>query len=115
MIHTKRLADRLQRTRVLVVGDLMLDCYYWGEVRRISPEAPVPVVKVNEKSYQLGGAGNVVANLAGLGCSSTLVGLIGKDPAADRIKAMVASISVEDHTCCRCREADHHQDKNHGR
>ena len=89
------LGVRLKRSRILVIGDLMLDCYYWGDVRRVSPEAPVPVVKVNEKTYQLGGAGNVAANLAGLGCNTTIIGLIGRDGAADRICAMLDAIGVE--------------------
>ena len=54
---TDDLADRLSRSRVLVVGDLMLDCYYWGSVGRISPEAPVPVVKVDRKTWPVWVAG----------------------------------------------------------
>jgi D-beta-D-heptose 7-phosphate kinase/D-beta-D-heptose 1-phosphate adenosyltransferase len=88
------LGRRLQEARVLVVGDLMLDCYYWGDVHRISPEAPVPVVRVNEKTFHLGGAGNVAANLAGLGCASTVIGLIGRDEPADRICKMLAAMGV---------------------
>ena len=89
------LGGRLERSRILVVGDLMLDCYYWGDVSRISPEAPVPVVKVNEKTYQLGGAGNVAANLAGLGCQTSIIGLTGRDEAAERIRKMLAAMGVE--------------------
>jgi len=85
---------RLKRARILVVGDLMLDCYYWGDVHRISPEAPVPVVRVNEKTFSLGGAGNVAANLAGLGCNATVIGLIGRDEAAERIRKMLADMGV---------------------
>jgi rfaE bifunctional protein kinase chain/domain len=91
------LAARLGRTTVLVVGDLMLDCYYWGDVRRISPEAPVPVVKVNEKTYRLGGAGNVAANLSGLGCSATVIGLIGQDAASGQLQELLASLNIKDH------------------
>jgi D-beta-D-heptose 7-phosphate kinase/D-beta-D-heptose 1-phosphate adenosyltransferase len=90
------LADRLNHTRVLVVGDLMLDCYYWGDVGRISPEAPVPVVKVARKTFSLGGAGNVAANLAGLGGGAIIVGLIGQDEAAGRIREMLAAVEVDD-------------------
>ncbi len=93
---TDDLADRLCRTRVLVVGDLMLDCYYWGSVGRISPEAPVPVVKVDRKTFSLGGAGNVAANLAGLGGRATIVGLIGNDDAAGRIREMLVADGVDD-------------------
>ena len=91
------LGRRLADTTVLVVGDLMLDCYYWGEVSRISPEAPVPIVKVNEKTYTLGGSGNVAANLAGLGCRVSLVGLVGEDQAADKLHRLLADQGVNDH------------------
>jgi D-beta-D-heptose 7-phosphate kinase/D-beta-D-heptose 1-phosphate adenosyltransferase len=94
--HT-HLAGRLSRATVLVVGDLMLDRYYWGDVRRISPEAPVPVVKVNEKTYRLGGAGNVAANLSGLGCSAAVIGLIGDDAASGQIKDLLASLTIRNH------------------
>lgn len=71
------------QTRVLVIGDVMLDRYIWGDVRRISPEAPVPVVAVQNKSQVPGGAGNVAANLAGIECPVTLIGLCGTDANAD--------------------------------
>nr|MCU0808163.1 bifunctional heptose 7-phosphate kinase/heptose 1-phosphate adenyltransferase [Candidatus Contendobacter sp.] len=58
--------------RVLVVGDLMLDRYLWGDVERISPEAPVPVVRLTRESDRVGGAGNVAANLVGLGLETAL-------------------------------------------
>ncbi|BBO93495.1 bifunctional D-glycero-beta-D-manno-heptose-7-phosphate kinase/D-glycero-beta-D-manno-heptose 1-phosphate adenylyltransferase HldE [Desulfosarcina ovata] len=93
----KDLPGRLERTTMLVVGDLMLDRYYWGEVRRISPEAPVPVVKVNEKTFSLGGAGNVAANLAGLGCRVFLMGVVGADATAQKISAMLADAHITDH------------------
>ncbi len=93
----KHLAGRLGRTTVLVVGDLMLDCYAWGDVCRISPEAPVPVVKVNRKTFRLGGAGNVAANLSGLGCTPAIIGLIGQDPASRQVQDLLASFNIEDH------------------
>jgi D-beta-D-heptose 7-phosphate kinase / D-beta-D-heptose 1-phosphate adenosyltransferase len=97
-IH-EHLAGRLNRATVLVVGDLMLDCYYWGDVHRISPEAPVPVVKVkiNEKSFRLGGAGNVAANLSGLGCTAAVLGLIGQDAASIQLQELLASFNIQDH------------------
>jgi D-beta-D-heptose 7-phosphate kinase / D-beta-D-heptose 1-phosphate adenosyltransferase len=79
----------LSRVRVLVVGDIMLDRYYWGRVRRISPEAPVPVVKLQRASDCLGGAGNVAANLAGLECAVTVVGLYGRDPEGDALRRLL--------------------------
>ncbi|MCG6911751.1 MAG: bifunctional D-glycero-beta-D-manno-heptose-7-phosphate kinase/D-glycero-beta-D-manno-heptose 1-phosphate adenylyltransferase HldE [Deltaproteobacteria bacterium] len=68
---------------VVVIGDIMLDRYYWGEVDRISPEAPVPVVIVNRKTVTLGGAGNVATNLKGLNCGHMLIGLRGMDTNGD--------------------------------
>lgn len=68
-----------QNKRVLVVGDLMLDRYIWGEVERISPEAPVPVVRAVHRTEQPGGAANVAMNIAGLGAQATILGLCGDD------------------------------------
>ena len=72
--------------RLIVLGDLMLDEFIWGEVRRISPEAPVPVVEVKRESWHLGGAGNVVANLLALGAQAMPIGLIGDDAAGLRLR-----------------------------
>lgn len=83
-----------QHTRVLVIGDVMLDRYIWGEVERISPEAPVPVVKTGETSEILGGAGNVAANLAGLGCQVTLVGLLGDDETGRRVAWLAEDMGI---------------------
>ncbi len=66
----------------------MVDRYLWGEVRRISPEAPVPVVRIIDRSEALGGAGNVAGNLYGLGCACMLIGVRGKDDAGERLAAM---------------------------
>ena len=69
----KRAASR----RITVIGDLMLDEFVWGDVTRISPEGPVPVVDVRRESVHLGGAANVLANLASLGTRASVVGVIG--------------------------------------
>lgn len=82
--------------RVLVAGDVMLDVYYWGEVGRISPEAPVPVVNVKKKTYTLGGAGNVALNLAGLGCRVALIGARGDDPAGGQVARLLAENNIVD-------------------
>lgn len=74
-----RIIRNFRQKRVLVVGDLMLDRYIWGNVSRISPEAPVPVVEVHRESFCLGGAGNVAQNLLSLGATPLLVGLVGDD------------------------------------
>ncbi|MCF8069318.1 MAG: bifunctional D-glycero-beta-D-manno-heptose-7-phosphate kinase/D-glycero-beta-D-manno-heptose 1-phosphate adenylyltransferase HldE [Desulfobacterales bacterium] len=78
----------LSKSRVLIVGDVMLDRYLWGEVVRISPEAPVPVVRSMETSEVLGGAGNVAANLSGLGCQAAVIGICGGDDAGRRLTAI---------------------------
>src|SRR5438105_7073910 len=70
---------------VLVVGDLMLDEFVWGQVSRISPEAPVPVVDVKNRTYVAGGAANTAANVAALGGRPAIGGLVGDDSAGDRV------------------------------
>lgn len=82
---------------VAVVGDVMLDRYFWGKTNRISPEAPVPVVRIQEKSHVLGGAGNVAANLAGLGCRVHVVGVKGQDAAGGMVSALLAKLGCIDH------------------
>ena len=72
-------ADGLGACKVLVIGDVMLDKYYFGEVSRISPEAPVPIARVLKVKETLGGAANVVHNLALLGCQTSIIGQIGRD------------------------------------
>lgn len=69
----------LSEMKVAVVGDIMLDTYWWGNVERISPEAPVPVVVLDEKELRIGGAGNVALNTAALGASTVLFSVIGND------------------------------------
>src|SRR5215210_4923951 len=67
------------QTKVAVVGDIMLDTYWWGNVDRISPEAPVPVVVLDEKELRIGGAGNVALNTVALGAPTVLFSVIGND------------------------------------
>src|SRR5438132_8498771 len=73
--------------RIVVLGDVMLDEFVWGDVTRISPEAPVPVVDIRRESVHLGGAANVLANLVALGAQACVVGVIGKDAGGDRLRA----------------------------
>lgn len=77
--RVRRIIRDFRKKRVLVLGDLMLDKYIWGNVSRISPEAPVPVVEVHRDSSCLGGAGNVAQNLLSLGAAPLLVGIVGDD------------------------------------
>nr|HPH38590.1 PfkB family carbohydrate kinase [Sediminibacterium sp.] len=74
-----QLFERFKNTQVLIVGDVMLDTYWWGNVDRISPEAPVPVVALNRKEYRVGGAANVALNTASLGANTAIISIIGED------------------------------------
>ena len=76
---TTFLTKEIQKLRIAVIGDVMLDRYFWGEVKRISPEAPVPVTRIKDMKSTLGGAANVAANLAGLGCKVFMGGVTGDD------------------------------------
>jgi len=75
----KEYIDRFSKAKVLVIGDIILDEYVWGDVSRVSPEAPVPVVEVKRDTKMLGGAANVIHNIATLGASPTLCGVVGQD------------------------------------
>lgn len=88
-------AEAIARSRVLVVGDVMLDRYWFGEVERISPEAPVPVVRVARREDRLGGAANVARNIAALGGQATLVGIVGADEAGDSIGRLAGQAGVQ--------------------
>lgn len=79
---------------VLVIGDVMLDRYIWGNVQRISPEAPIPVVHIQDRTSRLGGAGNVAANLAGIGCKVTLTGLLGMDSTGKEFTELLAAYKI---------------------
>ena len=85
---------KFDRARVLVVGDVMLDRYWQGGTSRISPEAPVPVVKVSSTEDSPGGAGNVALNIAALGAAATLVGLVGEDDAGTELQARLVAAGV---------------------
>jgi D-glycero-beta-D-manno-heptose-7-phosphate kinase len=80
---------RLARVRILVVGDVMLDRYWFGEVGRISPEAPVPVVKIDRMQERPGGAANVARNAAALGAQVDLLSVVGRDEAGGRLKRLL--------------------------
>ena len=82
------------KTSVLVVGDIMLDRYWFGDTTRISPEAPVPVVKINQIDERPGGAGNVALNIAALGAKITLLGVIGNDEAANTLERQLTAAQV---------------------
>jgi D-beta-D-heptose 7-phosphate kinase/D-beta-D-heptose 1-phosphate adenosyltransferase len=94
-----RAAEILQNLRdryVLVLGDVMLDEFVWGDVTRISPEAPVPVVDVRRESMHLGGAANVLANLVALGARGAVVGVVGNDAAGRKLQTGLRDLGVQD-------------------
>ncbi len=89
------LLDAATGKRLAVVGDAMLDVYLVGEVERISPEAPVPVVRVHERRYALGGAANVAQNAVALGAACALVGAVGSDTGGTTLRSMLDTMAVE--------------------
>src|SRR5215471_12915876 len=88
------LTDEFEGKRIIVLGDMMLDEFIWGRVRRISPEAPVPVVEVERQSLAIGGAGNVVSNLVALGAKPRPLGITGDDTDAERLRLAFRSLGV---------------------
>lgn len=88
-------ASRMIGSRVLIIGDIMLDQYQKGVVERISPEAPVPIVKVTDQSFKIGGAGNVAQNVATLGGKPTLISLCGEDAYGRNLREICTELGVE--------------------
>jgi D-beta-D-heptose 7-phosphate kinase/D-beta-D-heptose 1-phosphate adenosyltransferase len=84
---------------ILVIGDVMLDRYWFGDTSRISPEAPVPIVKIAQVDHRPGGAGNVALNIAALGAKTTLLGMIGQDEAASLLEKQLTEASVYHDLC----------------
>ncbi len=82
-------------SRVLVVGDVMLDRYWFGDVQRISPEAPVPIVRVTSNEERLGGAANVALNLRSLGVQTPLLGIVGDDDAGRQVSALLSQAGIK--------------------
>ncbi len=83
--------------RILVAGDVMLDRYWFGDVNRISPEAPVPVVRIEKRDERLGGAANVARNAAALGAQVGLLGVVGKDEPGDSLERMLIELGIGSH------------------
>jgi D-beta-D-heptose 7-phosphate kinase/D-beta-D-heptose 1-phosphate adenosyltransferase len=87
--------DRFSNTRVFVLGDVMLDRYFWGRADRISPEAPVPVVRIERRSVRLGGAANVAANLRAVGASVAVAATIGDDTAGEELRGLFEERGID--------------------
>src|SRR5881409_3193136 len=96
--RVRQILNAASRARVLVIGDVMLDQFIWGQVSRISPEAPVPVVDFLRESYMPGGAANVARNISALGVPTDIFGIIGRDDAGKRLKELLTEQNVN----CRC-------------
>ncbi|WP_296444618.1 D-glycero-beta-D-manno-heptose-7-phosphate kinase [Rhodoferax sp. UBA5149] len=94
MIISKK---KLAKARVLVVGDVMLDRYWYGAVDRISPEAPVPIVRITREEERNGGAANVAYNVVTLGAQSSLLTVVGDDEASHKLEALVAGTGIRTH------------------
>src|SRR5215470_4852539 len=94
--RARSITDAFAGKRIVVLGDVMLDEFIWGRVRRISPEAPVPVVEVDHQTLALGGAGNVASNLVALGATATPIGVVGSDSDAHRLRAAFGELSASD-------------------
>jgi rfaE bifunctional protein kinase chain/domain len=90
-------SDQLLRTQVLVVGDVMLDRYWYGAVDRISPEAPVPVVRVTREEERLGGCGNVAFNVVSLGAQASLLSVVGDDDNGQRLRRLLDASGIQTH------------------
>jgi rfaE bifunctional protein kinase chain/domain len=94
-VDYKELFKSFSSIKIGVIGDMMLDTYWWGNVERISPEAPVPVVTVNRKEYRIGGAGNVALNLASLGTPVSVFSVIGDDDDGQILTGLLNENKIE--------------------
>src|SRR5689334_19999742 len=92
----EHLLDRARGTRIVVIGGAMLDVYLSGDVERISPEAPVPVVRVRDRKYALGGAANVAQNVVAIGARCDLVATVGDDTAGAQLRDTLHRAAVGD-------------------
>jgi len=101
--QVRRYVDRFASARVAVLGDAMLDRYFWGDVERISPEAPVPVVRVTRRSRRLGGAVNVAANLRALGVVPEVVAVRGADRDGREVVRMLERLGIDPAGLVECR------------
>ena len=95
MNFTRNCLGSLAKCRILVIGDVMLDHFIWGHVRRISPEAPVPIVEVTREEFYPGGAANVARNISPFSPHTHLMGRVGKDSAADRLRNLLIADKVD--------------------
>jgi len=96
--RANEILDTIRDRSIVVLGDVMLDEFVWGDVTRISPEAPVPVVDVRRESIHLGGAANVLANLVALGTRGNVIGVIGSDATGERLRSSLSELGASKET-----------------
>jgi rfaE bifunctional protein kinase chain/domain len=94
-VRLREILERVRTNRVMVIGDVMLDKYVWGSVSRISPEAPVPVVDIQEETTRLGGAANVANNIVSLGAACSVFGVTGEDPDGADLRREIESRGID--------------------
>ena len=104
MENFEQLFKKFSSIKAGVIGDVMLDSYIWGEVERISPEAPVPVVTLKKKDHRIGGAGNVALNLQSLGAKPYVISVTGDDAEADMLNALLSAKEIDHSYCVRSRQ-----------
>lgn len=90
----KKLFEQFTDIKIAVIGDVMLDTYWWGNVNRISPEAPVPIVALQKNELRLGGAANVALNLVALGANTSIISIIGKDAEAEKLQSLLEQQNI---------------------
>ena len=96
--RANEILDTIRDRSIVVLGDVMLDEFVWGDVTRISPEAPVPVVDVRRESVHLGGAANVLANLVALGTRGSVIGVVGGDVTGERLRSSLSELDAKNDT-----------------
>ncbi len=94
-VDIEKLFAGFSKMKVAVIGDLMLDTYWWGNVERISPEAPVPVVAVSKREKRIGGAGNVALNVQALGASVAVLSILGDDEDGVQLKQLLQENNID--------------------
>jgi rfaE bifunctional protein kinase chain/domain len=101
MVNFQQLFEKFSTLKVGVIGDVMLDSYMWGNVDRISPEAPVPIVTLKKQEQRIGGAGNVALNLQSLGAKSYIISVTGEDDDAERLNRLFLDQQINTNYCIK--------------
>src|SRR5688572_15804330 len=94
-VDLDKLFSDIANLKVAVIGDVMLDTYWWGTVDRISPEGPVPIVSITKKEHRIGGAGNVALNARALGANVVLISVIGTDDEGKQLKQILEKNNID--------------------